>query len=302
MSLLIVGTVAFDGIETPFGRVDKILGGSATYIGISASYFNQQANLISVVGGDFLEKDIDLLKNHGIDCSGLEIIPKGKTFFWSGKYHENMNLRDTLETRLNVLENFNPKVPEKYQNCKYLMLANLMPSIQLNTINKLHHPPKLIITDTMNYWMDNCLNDLMKVISLTNVLIINNEEALQLSQKENLKDAAKEIQTMGPAHLIIKQGEKGATMFSGHQIFKCPSFVVEKCVDPTGAGDTFAGAFIGHLNNTDEVSFNSMKTGVIKACAMASFCVEKFGVNNIINKNAKEINDRITLLETMISD
>ena len=301
MSLLIVGTVAFDGIETPFGKVDKILGGSATYIGISASYFNKQSNLISVVGGDFLETDINLLKSHGIDCAGLEIIPEEKTFFWSGRYHENMNLRDTLETHLNVLEKFNPKVPEQYQNCKYLMLANLMPSIQLETITKLHTTPKLIVTDTMNYWMDNCLEDLKKVIGHTNVLIINDEEALQLSEKTNLTDAATHIQAMGPSSLIIKKGEDGALLFSNNQVFNCPSFIVDQCIDPTGAGDTFAGAFIGHLNNTDDLSFENMKIGVVKACAMASFCVESFGVNNIINKKIEEINSRINTLQKTAS-
>tara|TARA_Y100001968_G_scaffold60732_2_gene51550 strand:- start:352 stop:1257 length:906 start_codon:yes stop_codon:yes gene_type:complete len=301
MSLLIVGTVAFDGIETPFGKVEKILGGSATYIGISASYFNKQSNLISVVGGDFLETDINLLKSHGIDCAGLEIIPEEKTFFWSGRYHENMNLRDTLETHLNVLEKFNPKVPEQYQNCKYLMLANLMPSIQLETIKKLHTTPKLIVTDTMNYWMDNCLEDLKKVIAHTNVLIINDEEALQLSEKTNLTDAATHIQTMGPSSLIIKKGEDGALLFSNNEVFNCPSFMVDQCIDPTGAGDTFAGAFIGHLNNTDDLSFENMKLGVVKACAMASFCVESFGVNNIINKKIEEINSRINTLQKTAS-
>jgi sugar/nucleoside kinase (ribokinase family) len=301
MSLLIVGTVAFDGIETPFGKVEKILGGSATYIGISASYFNKQSNLISVVGGDFLETDINLLKSHGIDCAGLEIIPEEKTFFWSGRYHENMNLRDTLETHLNVLEKFNPKVPEQYQNCKYLMLANLMPSIQLETIKKLHTTPKLIVTDTMNYWMDNCLEDLKKVIAHTNVLIINDEEALQLSEKTNLTDAATQIQTMGPSSLIIKKGEDGALLFSNNEVFNCSSFMVDQCIDPTGAGDTFAGAFIGHLNNTDDLSFENMKIGVVKACAMASFCVESFGVNNIINKKIEEINSRINTLQKTAS-
>ncbi len=301
MSLLIVGTVAFDGIETPFGKVDKILGGSATYIGISASYFNKKSNLISVVGGDFLESDINLLQEHGIDCAGLEIIPEEKTFFWSGKYHENMNLRDTLETHLNVLEKFNPKVPEQYQNCKYLMLANLMPSIQLETIKKLHTTPKLTVTDTMNYWMDNCLEDLKNVIAHTNVLIINDEEALQLSEKTNLTDAAKEIQRMGPTSLIIKKGEDGALLFSNKKVFECPSFTVDKCMDPTGAGDTFAGAFIGHLNNTDNLSFENMQMGVVKACAMASFCVESFGVNNIINKNPQEIHDRVKILQQTTS-
>ena len=296
MSLLIVGTVAFDGIETPFGRVDKILGGSATYIGISASYFNPTSNLISVVGGDFLNEHISLLKAHNINCNGLEIMPHEKTFFWSGKYHVNMKSRDTIETQLNVLEKFNPKIPENYQNCKYLMLANLMPSIQLKTIDQLQSPPKLIVTDTMNYWMDNCMVDLIKVINKTDVLIINDEEALQLSEKSNLKDAAKKIQNMGPKFLIIKRGELGASLFYDEYLFNCPAFLVEKCIDPTGAGDTFAGAFIGHLNKTDNLSFENMQAGVIKACAMASFCVEDFGVKNILNQPIKFINRRINEL------
>ena len=283
MSLLIVGTVAFDGIETPFGKVDKILGGSATYIGISASYFNQQANLISVVGGDFLKKDIQLLIDHNINCDGLEIVEHEKTFFWSGRYHDNMNIRDTLETHLNVLEKFQPKIPTKYQDCNYLMLANLMPSIQLEAINQLNNRPKLIVTDTMNYWMDSCLDELMLVIAKTDVLIINDEEALQLSKMNNVVEAAKIILEMGPAFLIIKKGTKGASLFHDNKIFECPAFSVEKCIDPTGAGDTFAGAFIGFLSSSNNISFTNMTSAVVKACAMASFCVEDFGVRNITN-------------------
>jgi len=300
MSLLIVGTVAFDGIETPLGKVDKVLGGSATYIGISASYFNPLSNLISVVGGDFLNEHLKLLKSHNINCQGLEIVSNEKTFFWSGKYHLNMKSRDTIETQLNVLEKFDPKIPEDYQNCKYLMLANLMPSIQLKAICKLDSPPKLIVTDTMNYWMDNCLEDLLKVIVQTDVLIINDEEALQLSEKSNLKDAAKKIQNMGPKFLIIKRGEHGASLFYKNSLFDCPALLVKKCIDPTGAGDTFAGAFIGYLNNTDNLSFENMQTAVIKACAMASFCVEDFGVNNIINKPLKSITERVNELKNKI--
>ena len=299
MSLLIVGTVAFDGIETPFGKVEKILGGSATYIGISASYFTKNSNLISVVGGDFPKNKIDLLKEHRIDCEGLELIPSEKTFFWSGKYHDNMNSRDTIATHLNVLEKFNPKIPKKYQNCKYLMLANLMPSIQLSAIEKLNNQPKIIVTDTMNYWLDNCWDDLCKVIAQTDVLIINDEEALQLSNKNNLIDAAKKIQSMGPSSLIIKRGTEGAVLFNGKSMFPCAAFPVQTCVDPTGAGDTFAGAFIAHLNNSDDISFESMKTGIIKACAMASFCVEDFGVNNIIHKQFAEIKARIDVLKSI---
>jgi len=292
MSLLIVGTVAFDGIETPFGKVDKILGGSATYIGIAASYFNSQSNLISVVGNDFSKKNINLLIKHNINCDGLEIINNEETFFWSGRYHQNMNTRDTLETRLNVLEKFTPKIPKKYQDCTYLMLANLMPSIQLEAISKLTNKPQLIVTDTMNYWMDNCWNELLHVISKTDVLIINDEEALQLSKKGNLNDAAKEIEKMGPRFIIIKKGQDGAILFEGTKVFACPSFFVSKCIDPTGAGDTFAGAFIGYLTHSNNISFENMKKGVIKACAMASFCVEDFGVNNIIYKKPSDIESR----------
>ena len=297
MSLLIVGTVAFDGIETPFGKVDRILGGSATYIGVAASYFNERSNLISVVGGDFEKENIELLKTYKIDCEGLEVIKNGKTFFWSGKYHENMNFRDTLITELNVLETFNPKIPDIYQDCNYLMLANLMPSIQLDAINKLHNQPQLIVTDTMNYWMDNCLEDLMLVIAKTNILIINDEEALQLSKEIDLNNAAKRIQKMGPNYLVIKKGTDGAVLFFNEHIFECPSFAVNKCIDPTGAGDTFAGAFIGHLNNTDNLSFKNLQLAVIQACAMASFCVEDFGVQNIINRKKTEIEARVNQLK-----
>ena len=296
MSLLVIGTVAFDGIETPFGKVDKILGGSATYIGISASYFSNNSNLISVVGGDFLQSDIDLLKNHNINCEGLEIIKNEKTFFWAGRYHENMNIRDTLETQLNVLEKFQPKIPTKFQDCKYLMLANLMPSIQLDAISKLTNQPKLIVTDTMNYWIDSCLEDLMLVIKKTDVLIINDEEALQLSESDNIIKASNKILKMGPSFLIIKKGTDGALLFGDNQVFECPAFCVEKCIDPTGAGDTFAGAFIGHLSNSDDISFNNMTKAVIKACAMASFCVEDFGVRNIVNTKNLLLKDRIIAL------
>ena len=301
MSLLIVGTVAFDGIETPFGKVNKILGGSATYIGISSSYFNKSANLISVVGGDFEKENINLLKSHNINCEGLEIVKNEKTFFWSGKYHKNMNFRDTIETQLNVLEKFSPNIPDKYQDCQYLMLANLMPSIQLEAIRKLNKSPALIVTDTMNYWMDNCMEDLLLVIKKTDVLIINDEESLQLSKKKNLIDAATKILTMGPSFLIIKKGAQGAHLYGKNMFFECPSFNVNKCVDPTGAGDTFAGAFIGHLNNVNTLSCDEMKLGVIKACAMASFCVEDFGVNNIIHKNDSEVESRIQYLKKLIN-
>ena len=223
-----------------------------------------------------------------------------KTFFWSGKYHSNMNQRDTIETQLNVLEKFDPTIPESYQDCKYLMLANLMPSIQLDAIKRLSNSPKLIVTDTMNYWMDNCMDDLLLVVAKTNVLIINDEEALQLSQKNTLDEAAAKILTMGPSFLIIKKGADGALLFRENEVFACPPFRVEKCIDPTGAGDTFAGAFIGHLNHEKSLSFESMKLGVVKACAMASFCVEDFGVNNIIYTDVAELQNRIKHLQSKI--
>ena len=297
MSLLIVGTVAFDGIETPHGKANKILGGSATYIGIAASYFNKNSNLISVVGGDFPETNISLLISHGINCEGLEIRGDEKTFYWSGKYHENMNRRDTIETHLNVLEKFQPKIPDNYQDCQFLMLANLMPSIQLEALQQLNSKPKLVVTDTMNYWMDTCLNDLHTVISKTDVLIINDEEALQLSCCNNLIDAATKIQNMGPEFLIIKKGEHGAILFNKTESFNCSAFNTLKCIDPTGAGDTFAGAFIGYLNNTNDITFNNMKSGIIRACAMASFCVENFGVQNIMNQSTQNIQKRVNFLE-----
>ena len=300
MSLLIVGTVAFDGIETPFGKVDKILGGSATYIGVAASYFIEKLNLISVVGGDFQQKDIHLLESHGINCEGLEIISNGETFFWSGRYHENMNFRDTLETRLNVLEKFDPKIPSSFQDCEYLMLANLMPSIQLKAIHRLSKKPKLIVTDTMNYWIDNCLKDLLEVIAKTDLLIVNDEEALELTKSKEISQAAEQIFQMGPKIVIIKRGTEGAVLFSGETFFECPVYSVKKCIDPTGAGDTFAGALVGYLTYTDDLSFDNLKRAVVRACAVASFCVEDFGVNHIINKSKEEIDHRIHNLENLI--
>jgi len=300
MSLLIVGTVAFDGIETPFGKVDKVLGGSATYIGVAASYFIEKSNLISVVGGDFQQKDIHLLESHGINCEGLEIISNGETFFWSGRYHENMNFRDTLETRLNVLEKFDPKIPSSFQDCDYLMLANLMPSIQLKAIHRLSKKPKLIVTDTMNYWIDNCLQDLLDVITKTDLLIVNDEEALELTKSKEISQAAEQIFQMGPKIVIIKRGTEGAVLFSGEAFFECPVYSVKKCIDPTGAGDTFAGALVGYLTYTDDLTFDNLKRAVVRACAVASFCVEDFGVNHIINKSKEEIDHRINNLENLI--
>ena len=298
MSLLIVGTVAFDGIETPRGKVDKILGGSATYISIISSYFNTSTNLISVVGGDFPKKYIELFEKYGINCQGLEIKKNEKTFYWSGRYHENMKSRDTIVTELNVLEKFNPKIPEPFQDCKHLMLANLMPSIQLDAISKLKERPKLIVTDTMNFWIENCLDDLKKVISMTDVLIINDEEALQLSNKSSISDASSIILEMGPRFLIIKRGESGATLFKKDNQFDCCSFTVKSCIDPTGAGDSFAGAFVGYLNSTDDMSFENMKKAVTLACTFASFTVEGFGIDKILNINNHSIEERLKEIQT----
>ena len=297
MSLLIVGTVAFDGIETPFGKVEKILGGSATYIGISASYFNKQSNLISVVGGDFLETDINLLKSHGIDCAGLEIIPEEKTFFWSGKYHDNMNKRDTIETQVNVLANFNPKIPKNYTNLDILVLGNLDPKVQLSVISQFEKRPKFTMLDTMNFWMDNTLDDLLKIISKVDLICINDEEVIQLSGCKDYKNGIKKILTMGPKYLIMKKGEYGSTLYSDNLEFFCPSFKVKKVIDPTGAGDSFAGAFAGYLAESKNYTFESISSALIYANAVASFCVEKFGIENMLNISKDEIDKRISFIK-----
>ena len=297
MSLLIVGTVAFDGIETPFGKVEKILGGSATYIGISASYFNKQSNLISVVGGDFLETDINLLKSHGIDCAGLEIIPEEKTFFWSGKYHDNMNKRDTIETQVNVLANFNPKIPKNYTNLDILVLGNLDPKVQLSVISQFEKRPKFTMLDTMNFWMDNTLDDLLKIISKVDLICINDEEVIQLSGCKDYKNGIKKILTMGPKYLIMKKGEYGSTLYSDNLEFFCPSFKVKKVIDPTGAGDSFAGAFAGYLAESKNYTFESISSALIYANAVASFCVEKFGIENMLNISKDEIDKRVSFIK-----
>jgi len=293
MSTLVVGTVAFDAIETPFGKTKKILGGAATYIGLSASYFTKKINLVSVIGGDFPQEHIDLLKKHGIDTEGLQVIKDGKTFFWSGKYHNDMNTRDTLITELNVLADFNPIVPEKYKDCKFLMLGNLTPMVQKKVIEQLPQRPKLIVMDTMNFWMDIALDDLMDVISMVDVLTVNDEEARQLSGEYSLAKAAQKILTFGPKFLIIKKGEHGALLFDKQNIFFAPALPLEEVFDPTGAGDTFAGGFIGYLASKDEVTFENMKRAIIYGSAMASFTVERFGTERIQNLSETEINDRM---------
>jgi len=293
MSLLVIGSVAFDAIETPFGKTDKIIGGAATYIALSSSYLEDTINLVAVVGGDFPKEDIHLLESHGIDTEGLQIKEEEKSFFWSGKYHNDMNSRDTLITELNVLEHFDPIIPSSYQNSDYVMLGNLSPDVQCKVIERIVNKPKLIAMDTMNFWMDIAKDSLDKTIGMVDVLIINDEEARQLSGEYALVKAAKKIMAMGPRFLIIKKGEHGALLFDSESIYFCPALPLEEVFDPTGAGDTFAGGFIGYLASTDDISFDNMKRAVIYGSAMASFCVEKFGTERLVNLSKSEMNSRV---------
>jgi sugar/nucleoside kinase (ribokinase family) len=293
MSLLVIGSVAFDAIETPFGKTDKIIGGAATYISLASSYFTKDVNLVAVVGDDFPKTDIELLQNHGIDTEGLQIKEGEKSFFWSGKYHNDMNSRDTLITELNVLENFDPIIPANYQNCEFLMLGNLAPKVQETVINRLEKKPRLIVMDTMNFWMDIAMDDLKKTISMVDVLTINDEEARQLSGEYSLVKAAKKIMAMGPNFLIIKKGEHGALLFHQNEVFFAPALPLEDVFDPTGAGDTFAGGFIGYLSKTEDVSFENMKRAIVYGSAMASFCVEKFGTERLVGLSEQEISRRV---------
>jgi sugar/nucleoside kinase (ribokinase family) len=293
MSLLVVGTVAFDAIETPFGKTDRIIGGAATYISLAASYFTDSVKVVSAVGGDFPAEYIRLLNDHNIDTEGLEIRKNEKSFFWSGKYSADMNSRETLATELNVIENFSPRVPASYQDASIVMLGNLLPDIQISVIEQLNSRPELIILDTMNFWIDNTPSSLKKVLSMVDVLAINDAEARQLSGEYSLAKAAKKIISMGPEYLIIKKGENGALLFSEGKVFFAPALPLEDVFDPTGAGDSFAGGFAGYLLKTGEVSFENMKTAIIAGSAMASFCVEKFGTENMINLKETDIYDRI---------
>jgi len=293
MSLLVIGTVAFDAIETPFGKTDKIVGGAATYISLAASHFVNKTNIVSVVGDDFPKDAMEMLKAHKVDLEGLEIKEGEKTFFWAGKYHNDMNTRDTLETQLNVLETFDPKVPANYQNCDFLMLGNLAPSIQKQVINNLHNRPKLIVMDTMNFWMDIAMDELKNTISRVDVLSINDEEARQLSGEYSLVRAAQKILALGPQYLIIKKGEHGALLFDKDNVFFAPALPLEEVFDPTGAGDTFAGGFIGYLAETKEISFDNMKRAIIYGSALASFCVEKFGTERMQNLTEAELEKRV---------
>ena len=291
--LIIVGAVAFDAIETPFGKTDKILGGPATFIGLAASQFEVDSAIVSIVGGDFPNEYLDMFKNRGIDISSLEVVQNGKTFFWSGKYHNDMNTRDTLATELNVLGDFNPVVPEKYKNSKVLMLGNLQPSVQSSVIEQMNKKPDLVILDTMNFWMDTALEDLKKVIRKVDVITINDEEARQLTSEYSLVIAAKQIMEMGPKYVVIKKGEHGALLFFENEIFYAPALPLKAVFDPTGAGDTFAGGFAGFLAQTEDFTFDNLKKAVIYGSALASFCVEKFGTERMLNLDKKEINDRI---------
>lgn len=291
--LLIVGTVAFDAIETPFGKTDKILGGAATYIGLSASNFNVQSAIVSVVGDDFPETHLTMLQNKGIDTSAVEIVNGGKTFFWSGRYHNDLNSRDTLETQLNVLADFNPVVPDTFKDAEIVMLGNLHPLVQLSVLEQMSKKPKLAILDTMNFWMDNALEDLKKVIAKVDVITINDEEARQLSGEYSLVKAARVIEKMGPEYVVIKKGEHGALLFHKDQVFFAPALPLEEVFDPTGAGDTFAGGFAGFIAKTGDISFENMKKAIIHGSNLASFCVEKFGTERMENLSKEEIHKRL---------
>jgi sugar/nucleoside kinase (ribokinase family) len=291
--LVIVGTVAFDAIETPFGKTDKILGGAATFIGLAASQFNVDSSIVSIVGGDFPQEYLDLLSNKNIDISGLEVVKEGKTFFWSGKYHNDMNSRDTLVTELNVLAGFNPVVPENYRDAEVVMLGNLHPLVQASVLDQMTIKPKLVILDTMNFWMDCALEDLQNVIKKIDVITINDEEARQLTGEYSLVIAARKIHEMGPKYVVIKKGEHGALLFHDDNVFYAPALPLEEVFDPSGAGDTFAGGFAGYLAKTDDYSFENMKNAVIYGSTLASFCVEKFGTERMQNLTAEEIRKRL---------
>ena len=301
MSLLVVGTVAFDAIETPFAKTDKIIGGAATYICHSASFFSKNINLVSVVGEDFPNKAINSLKEKGVDVKGLQIKEGRKTFFWSGKYHNNMNSRDTLKTELNVLEDFDPIVPKQYTKSEFLMLGNLMPSVQKRVLEQMQERPKLIVLDTMNFWMDNFMPDLKEALKNTDVLTINDDEARQLSGEYSLLIAAKKILTMGPKYLIIKKGEHGAILFGEDKMFYSPAVMLENVIDPTGAGDSFAGGFIGYLAKTKEITFDNMKKAVVYGTVLASFTVEKLGIESIENIEEEKVNKRLVEIRSVVS-
>lgn len=291
--LLIVGTVAFDAIETPFGKTDKILGGAGTFIGLSASHFNLQSAIVSVVGDDFPQEYLNLLTSRNIDISGLEVVKGGKTFFWSGRYHNDMNSRDTLATELNVLADFNPIVPENFKDADVVMLGNLHPILQTGVLNQMTKKPKLVVLDTMNFWMDCALPELLDVIKRVDVITINDEEARQLSGEYSLVKAAKKIHTMGPKYVVVKKGEHGALIFHEEHIFFAPALPLADVYDPTGAGDTFAGGFAGFITQQGDISFETMKTAIIHGSNLASFSVEKFGTERMLSLTKAEVNERL---------
>ena len=295
MSLLVVGSVAFDAIETPFGKRDRIIGGAATYITLASSYFAKPVNLVSVVGGDFPKEDIQMLQRHGANTTGLQVKEDQKSFFWSGRYHNDMNSRDTLETQLNVLGEFDPIVPEAFQDCNYLMLGNLSPDVQRLVLERLRNRPKLVVMDTMNFWMQIAMDSLRKTISMVDVLTVNDEEARQLSGEYSLLKAARAILKMGPKYLVIKKGEHGALLFhgEGEDIFYAPALPLEEVFDPTGAGDSFAGGFIGYLASTGDISFANMRNAVIVGSALASFTVERFGPERLVDLKRNDLAERI---------
>jgi len=291
--LLIVGTVAFDAIETPFGKTDKILGGAGTFIGLSASHFNLHSAIVSVVGDDFPQEYLDLLTARNIDISGLEVVKGGKTFFWSGRYHNDLNSRDTLVTELNTLADFQPKVPETFKDADVVMLGNLHPLVQSSVLDQMTKQPKLVVLDTMNFWMDCALPELLSVIKRVDVITINDEEARQLSGEYSLVKAAAKIHTMGPKYVVIKKGEHGALLFNNKDIFFAPALPLEEVFDPTGAGDTFAGGFAGFITQSENISFSNMKQAIIQGSNLASFCVEKFGTERMLQLKKEEVQERL---------
>lgn len=293
MSLIVVGSMAYDAIETPFGKTDWIVGGAATYAAYAASNFIKPINQVSIVGYDFAGEEMEELRKRGVNLEGVEVVKDKKSFFWSGRYHLDMNTRDTLVTDLNVLADFNPIIPDSYQGSEFLMLGNVLPSLQISVVQQLKTRPKLIVMDTMNFWMDNALPDLKRLLTMVDVLLVNDSEARQLSGQFSLVKAAKEIQKMGPKYLVIKKGEHGALLFHGDKVFFAPALPLEEVFDPTGAGDTFAGGFIGHIAQTRDISFENMKTAIIVGSAMASFCVEKFGPTRLKEIRKTDIDERI---------
>lgn len=301
MSLIAVGSMAFDAIETPFGKVDKIVGGAATFVAYAATNFVKPVQQISIIGYDFPKEELEELKSRGVELDGVEIVPDKKSFFWSGRYHEDMNSRDTLVTDLNVLGDFNPKVPDSYQGSEFLMLGNLAPSVQISVINQMKKRPKLIAMDTMNFWMEVALPDLQQLLTMVDVLLINDAEARQLTAQYSLVKAAKEILTMGPKYLVIKKGEHGALLFHGENVFFAPALPLEDVFDPTGAGDTFAGGFMGHLAKTGDISFDNMKRAIIVGSAMASFCVEKFGPTRLKEITKEDIDRRLQQFKDLVN-